>query len=163
MIDSPSFYRLSVAKEVAKAMPRCRWQGEGHSFVCRGRQNRGNALARRFCRAPQTFKVPTNYFAMYSAGEISWFESNRGRQKISFFGTRFFYPLRKQWYIITRQREYHQKAAHRLCISSRFSVYQKPFAMMIYKTKVLMICNSYGIDDIQCFALICRSFYAIIY
>ena len=29
------------------------------------------------------------------------FESLRAGQKTSFFGTRFFYPLRKQWYIIT--------------------------------------------------------------
>ena len=47
-------------------------------------------------------------------------------------------------------------------ISSRVSVYQKAFAMMIYKTKVLMICNSCGIDDIQCFALIYYRFYAIL-
>ena len=33
--------------------------------------------------------------------------------------------------------------------------------MMIYKTKVLMICNSCGIDDIQCSALIFYRFYAI--
>ena len=34
---------------------------------------------------------------------------------------------------------------------------------MIYKTKVLMICNSCGIDDIQCSALIFHRFYAIIH
>ena len=34
--------------------------------------------------------------------------------------------------------------------------------MMIYKTKVLMICNSYGIDDIQGFALIFSKLYSII-
>ena len=30
-------YRLSVAKEVAKSMPRCRWQMKGYGFVCSGR------------------------------------------------------------------------------------------------------------------------------
>ena len=50
----------------------------------------------------------------------------------------FFYPLRKQWYIITRSV---------YIISRRLYT---AFAMMIYN----MICNSYGIDDIQGFALI---------
>ena len=60
-------------------------------------------------------------------------------QKISFFGTRFFYPLRKQWYIISPLGLY---------IITR-SVYQKNFAMMIYKAYALMICNFYEIDEIQ--------------
>ena len=41
-------------------------------------------------------------------------------------------------------------------------VYQKTVGLMIYKTKVLMICNSYGIDDIQGFALIALQNYDII-
>ena len=36
-----------------------------------------------------------------------------------------------------------------LYLITPLGVYQKTLAMMIYKTKVLMICNSYGIDDIQ--------------
>ena len=65
-----------------------------------------------------------------------------------------------------RSRVYHRRrriSSHEVCIS---------VGLMIYKTKVLMICNSYGIDairakpviprrDIQCFALIFRRFYAI--
>lgn len=35
--------------------------------------------------------------------------------------------------------------------------------MMIYKAKVLVICISYGIGEIQCFALIYSRFYAIIH
>ena len=60
----------------------------------------------------------------------------------------FVYPLRKQWHIITRQRVYH----HRRCISSAESC-------IIFRNDdiqhfVLMICNSFEIDDIQGFALI---------
>ena len=67
----------------------------------------------------------------------------------------FFYPLRKQWHIINDSNAivvsyqsvmtvYHHALA---CIKNIF-------AMMIYKNFVLMICNSCGIDDIQCYALI---------
>ena len=49
-------------------------------------------------------------------------------QKSTGFDLSIFYPLRKQWYIITRKRASH----HRRCISSAAGCIF--FAMMIYKT-----------------------------
>jgi len=46
----------------------------------------------------------------------------------------FFYPLRKQWYIISRQAVYHQHGFAVLYLITPLGVYQKAFAMMIYKT-----------------------------
>ena len=81
-------------------------------------------------------------------------DPDRLHQKISFFGTRFFYPLRKQWYII----------AVRLYIITR-SVYiinrrlHKRFRNDdIQQLTLLMICNSCGIDDIHGSAVIFARF-----
>jgi len=62
-----------------------------------------------------------------------------------------------------RSRVYHQQRLTVVVSHHTVGVYQKTVGLMIYKTKVLMIINSYGIDYIQCSALICRSFYAIIH
>ena len=61
------------------------------------------------------------------------------------FSAVFFYPLRKQWYIITRKRASH----HRRCISSAAGCI--PFRNDDIQNFVLMICNSCGIDDIHGF------------
>jgi hypothetical protein len=55
-------------------------------------------------------------------------------------------------YGITRQRAF----------SLRLDEIQH-FVLMIYRNKLRMICNSYGIDDIQGFALICLRTCGIIY
>ena len=62
----------------------------------------------------------------------------------------FFYPLRKQWYIITLQRVSH----HRRCISSAAGCIL--FRNDDIQCSALMICNSYGIDDIHGYAVILR-------
>ena len=65
----------------------------------------------------------------------------------------FFYPSRQAWYIITRQRVYHQHGNAVLYLITPSGVY---FCRLddIQLLAKLMICNSYGIDDIQGFALI---------
>ena len=63
-------------------------------------------------------------------------------------GLGFSYPLRKQWYIITLQRVYH----HRRCILLAEGCIR--FRNDEIQNSVLMIYNSYGINDTQCFALI---------
>ena len=50
----------------------------------------------------------------------------------SFLGLGFFYPLRKQWHIINTALPCCISSVRKDCISSRVSVYQKAFAMMIY-------------------------------
>ena len=56
----------------------------------------------------------------------------------------FFYPMRKHWYIITRQGVYHHASA---CIFRfRIDEIQRFSPLMICKTIVLMIYNSCGID-----------------
>ena len=82
------------------------------------------------------------------------FDSPRVHQKSTGFDLSIFYPLRKQWYIITRHA----------CISSPkvYIISRRlycAFAIMIYNSCgiddrqnfVLMICNSCGIDDIHGF------------
>ena len=64
----------------------------------------------------------------------------------------FFYPLRKQWHIISRQAVYHQGWHCHPCISSP----------KVYQAFAMMICNSCRIDDIQCCALILTKLYSII-
>ena len=64
----------------------------------------------------------------------------------------FFYPSRQAWYIITRQRVYHQHGIAVLYLITPLGVY---FCRLDdIQNFVLMICNSCGIDDIQGFALI---------
>ncbi len=85
----------------------------------------------------------------------------------------FFFGHERQKFLVLRNEEFFIQA-DRLGISSRRSrVYHRrrrisshlqvciSVGLMIYKTKVLMICNSCGIDDIQCSALISYCFYAI--
>ena len=69
-------------------------------------------------------------------------------QKSTGFDLLIFYPLRKQWYIITRKRASH----HRRCISSAAGCIS--FRNDDIQNFVLMICNSCGIDDIHGFAVI---------
>ena len=66
-------------------------------------------------------------------------------QKSTGFDLSIFYPLRKQWYIITRKRASH----HRRCISSAAGCIS--FRNDDIQNFVLMICNSCGIDDIHGF------------
>ena len=64
----------------------------------------------------------------------------------------FFYPSRQAWYIITRQRVYHQQRQAVVVSHHTAGVY---FCRLDdIQNFVLMICNSCGIDDIQGFALI---------
>ena len=56
----------------------------------------------------------------------------------------FYYPLRKQWYIIT----------------ARSAVYI--ISRRLYSALAMMIYNSYGIDDIQHFVLVIYKAYALI-
>ena len=79
---------------------------------------------------------------------VRGFESHRLRQKSTGFDLSIFYPLRKQWYIITRKRASH----HRRCISSAAGCIS--FRNDDIQNFVLMICNSCGIDDIHGFAVI---------
>jgi len=69
------------------------------------------------------------------------FKSRRLHQKSTGFDLSIFYPLRKQWYIITRKRASH----HRRCISSAAG------------------CNSFRNDDIQNFVLMICTAFAVIY
>ena len=55
----------------------------------------------------------------------------------------FFYPLRKQWYIISRRLYLITQSVHIITEGVYF------FAMMIYKAYALMICNFCKIADIQ--------------
>ena len=72
----------------------------------------------------------------------------------------FFYPSRQAWYIITRQRVYHQHGIAVLYLITPLGVY---FCRLDdIQNFVLMICNSCGIDDIQCCALILTKLYSII-
>ena len=71
------------------------------------------------------------------------FEPGQPPQKIQVIRLGFFYPLRKQWYIITHLRVYH---CRRRISSAEGCII---FAMMIYKAFALMICNFFEIDDIQ--------------
>ena len=73
----------------------------------------------------------------------------------------FFYPSRQAWYIITRQRVYHQHGIAVLYLITPLGVY---FCRLddIQLLAKLMICNSCGIDDIQCYALILTKLYSII-
>ena len=76
----------------------------------------------------------------------------------------FFYPLRKQWHIINDSVTIvvsHQSV--RTVYHHALACIKNTFAMMIYKNFILMICNSCGIDDIQCSALIFHRFYAILH
>ena len=74
------------------------------------------------------------------------------RQKSTGFDLSIFYPLRKQWYIITRKRASH----HRRCISSAAGCIS--FRNDDIQNFVLMICNSCGIDDIHGFRRdLCKS------
>ena len=73
------------------------------------------------------------------------FDSPRVHQKSTGFDLSIFYPLRKQWYIITRKRASH----HRRCISSAAGCI--PIRNDDIQYFVLMICNSCGIDDIHGF------------
>ena len=78
MITRPSFYRLSVAKEVAKS-PSAAGGRRSEGAVCAAvGKCLAHFVARRHCRAPQTFMVIMNYFELYSAGNNRWFESNKG-------------------------------------------------------------------------------------
>ena len=80
------------------------------------------------------------------------FESLRIHQKSTGFDLSIFYPLRKQWYIITRKRASH----HRRCISSAAGCIS--FRNDDIQNFVLMICNSCGIDDIHGFRRdLCKS------
>ena len=80
------------------------------------------------------------------------FESCRLDQKSTGFDLSIFYPLRKQWYIITRKRASH----HRRCISSAAGCIS--FRNDDIQNFVLMICNSCGIDDIHGFRRdLCKS------
>ena len=73
-------------------------------------------------------------------------------QKSTGFDLSIFYPLRKQWYIITRKRASH----HRRCISSATGCIS--FRNDDIQNFVLMICNSCGIDDIHGFRRdLCKS------
>ncbi len=55
----------------------------------------------------------------------------------------FFYPLRKQWYIITLQRVYHR------CRRISSAVGCIPFRNDDIQCSALVICNSCGINDIH--------------
>ena len=80
------------------------------------------------------------------------FESRHSDQKSTGFDLSIFYPLRKQWYIITRKRASH----HRRCISSAAGCIS--FRNDDIQNFVLMICNSCGIDDIHGFRRdLCKS------
>ncbi len=79
---------------------------------------------------------------------IRRFESCHPSQKSTGFDLSIFYPLRKQWYIITRKRASH----HRRCISSAAGCIS--FRNDDIQNFVLMICNSCGIDDMHGFAVI---------
>ena len=72
-----------------------------------------------------------------------------------------FYPSRLSWHIITARSVVHIISPSG-CISSRVSVHF-PCGLMIYRNKLRMICNSFGIDDIQGFALICFQKSDIVY
>ena len=73
-------------------------------------------------------------------------------QKSTGFDLSIFYPLRKQWYIITRKRASH----HRRCISSAAGCIS--FRNDDIQNFVLMIYNSCGIDDIHGFRCdLCKS------
>ena len=79
-------------------------------------------------------------------------ESCHPDQKSTGFDLSIFYPLRKQWYIITRKRASH----HRRCISSAAGCIS--FRNDDIQNFVLMICNSCGIDDIHGFRRdLCKS------
>ena len=83
---------------------------------------------------------------------IRRFESCHPSQKSTGFDLSIFYPLRKQWYIITRKRASH----HRRCISSAAGCIS--FRNDDIQNFVLMICNSCGIDDIHGFRRdLCKS------
>ena len=73
------------------------------------------------------------------------FKSCHPHQKSTGFDLSIFYPLRKQWYIITRKRASH----HRRCISSAAGCIS--FRNDDIQNFVLMICNSCGIDYIHGF------------
>ena len=80
------------------------------------------------------------------------FKSCHPHQKSTGFDLSIFYPLRKQWYIITRKRASH----HRRCISSAAGCIS--FRNDDIQNFVLMICNSCGIDDIHGFRRdLCKS------
>ena len=80
------------------------------------------------------------------------FKSRHPHQKSTGFDLSIFYPLRKQWYIITRKRASH----HRRCISSAAGCIS--FRNDDIQNFVLMICNSCGIDDIHGFRRdLCKS------
>ena len=80
------------------------------------------------------------------------FKSRLSHQKSTGFDLSIFYPLRKQWYIITRKRASH----HRRCISSAAGCIS--FRNDDIQNFVLMICNSCGIDDIHGFRRdLCKS------
>ena len=75
-----------------------------------------------------------------------------GAKKLSFFGTRVFYPSRQAWYIITTQS----------CISSpkAYIITRSVYLCRLDDIQLLsrlMICNSCGIDDIHAFGVMCAS------
>ena len=88
----------------------------------------------------QTRKIQVLMFA-----RMCRFKSCYPHQKSTGFDLSIFYPLRKQWYIITRKRASH----HRRCISSAAGCIS--FRNDDIQNFVLMICNSCGIDDIHGF------------
>ena len=76
-------------------------------------------------------------------------DSHHLHQKIQVFGLGFFYPLRKQWYIIT-EGVYHQPSG---CITSRITCI-KCFHNDDIQGVALVIYNFFEIDDIHGSAVI---------
>ena len=122
---------------------------------------------KRACRAlgvPGRHLVsPSDFMERWTSLSVnekrSLVRSGQGEPKNSCSSEReFFYPSRQAWYIITTQS----------CISSpkAYIITRSVYLCRLDDIQLLsklMICNSCGIDDIQCSALIFRSFYAIIH